>query len=551
VACAQNETITGFGAFAPRAHIRTEAATSGELTYSVALTLGRRRHTEGVRRTEMKPRDVRVLVSGLALVGILTGGAAVLGEVLGTAFTYQGRLTDANSPASGDYDFEFTLYDANTGGSVAGGPLSEPTVSVKNGVFSVDLDFGSAVFTGEDRWLEIAVRASGDANAPTVLSPHQRVTPAPYALALPGLWIEPGPDANIPSLIGGYRGNIGDPNFVGQTIGGGWLNVASGEYATVGGGRWNDATEDDATVGGGYSNIAAGNRATIGGGERNEASGSHATVAGGFHNTASGTRDTVGGGYYNEATGFSSTIGGGYSNAATYWYATVGGGSSNDAVGMYATIPGGYWNEAQGDYSFAVGRRARITDPNHDGAFLFADSSNVHFYSVAANEFAARCTGGARFVSAIDGSGNPTAGVQLASGGGSWSTISDRNAKDNYEAVDGRAVLDKLANVPVATWNYKSQDATIRHIGPVAQDFHAAFAVGEDDRHITTVDADGVALAAIKGLHELVKEKDAEIAAQKGEIAALKERNANLEARFAAMEAIVAELGKTRKGGAR
>ena len=65
-------------------------------------------------------------------------------------------------------------------------------------------------------------------------------------------------------------------------------------------------------------------------------------------------------------------------------------------------------------------------------------------------------------------------------------------------------MLDKVAELPVSTWSYKAQGPDIRHIGPMAQDFTAAFGVGEDDRHITSVDADGVALAAIKGLDQRV-----------------------------------------------
>jgi hypothetical protein len=73
--------------------------------------------------------------------------------------------------------------------------------------------------------------------------------------------------------------------------------------------------------------------------------------------------------------------------------------------------------------------------------------------------------------------------------------------KDNVTQVDSSAVLDAIASLPISTWNYKAQDASIRHIGPMAQDFSAAFGVGEDDTHITTVDADGVALAGIQALY--------------------------------------------------
>ena len=61
----------------------------------------------------------------------------------------------------------------------------------------------------------------------------------------------------------------------------------------------------------------------------------------------------------------------------------------------------------------------------------------------------------------------------------------------------------------IATWNWKSQDASIRHMGPMAQDFHAAFGLGETDKGISTMDADGVALAAaaIQGMHQELMER--------------------------------------------
>jgi hypothetical protein len=87
---------------------------------------------------------------------------------------------------------------------------------------------------------------------------------------------------------------------------------------------------------------------------------------------------------------------------------------------------------------------------------------------------------------------------------------SDRNAKENFTDIRPRDVLEKVAALPITSWNYK-QDTSSRHLGPMAQDFYAAFGIGPDDRHITTVDADGVALAAIQGLNQKVEEKDAKI----------------------------------------
>jgi hypothetical protein len=141
-----------------------------------------------------------------------------------------------------------------------------------------------------------------------------------------------------------------------------------------------------------------------------------------------------------------------------------------------------------------------------------------------------------RFVSAIDGSGNPTAGVTLAAGGGSWSSISDVNVKANFTSVDGQDVLASLAEVPITTWNYKAQDASIRHMGPMAQDFYTAFGLGESDTAITTVDVDGVALAAVQGLYELSQEQAGRIQSLEEENASLRQRLDNLEARMSALE---------------
>jgi len=93
----------------------------------------------------------------------------------------------------------------------------------------------------------------------------------------------------------------------------------------------------------------------------------------------------------------------------------------------------------------------------------------------------------------------PTAGVTLASGGGSWGSLSDRASKTGVAPVSGREVLDQLAALPVSTRSYEAQGSDIRHIGPMAQDFARAFGVGEDDRHITSIDADGVAPRLSRG----------------------------------------------------
>ncbi|MBI5384885.1 MAG: tail fiber domain-containing protein [Verrucomicrobia bacterium] len=111
----------------------------------------------------------------LALAGTL--GAAPLG----TAFTYQGRLNEGGAPANGTYDLRLTIYDLAAGGTVVSRVLTNAATGVTNGLFTATLDFGAGVFTGEARWLEVAVRTSGGGGF-VPLSPRQPLTPAPHAL---------------------------------------------------------------------------------------------------------------------------------------------------------------------------------------------------------------------------------------------------------------------------------------------------------------------------------------------------------------------------------
>ena len=87
---------------------------------------------------------------------------------------------------------------------------------------------------------------------------------------------------------------------------------------------------------------------------------------------------------------------------------------------------------------------------------------------------------------------------------GTLVSTSDRSLKQDFSEVNSRSVLEKVAQLPIQTWAYKNDPGT-KHLGPMAQDFYAAFGVAPDDKHITTVDESGVALAAIQGLNEKVE----------------------------------------------
>jgi hypothetical protein len=126
-------------------------------------------------------------------------GLAAQAQAVGTAFTYQGRLTDGGNPANGEYDFRFRLYDAATSGVQVGSTVFQVNTSVTNGLFTVELDFGSGIFTGEALYLAIAVRPGDSTGAYTALLPRQLLAPTPYALSLrPGAQViseESGGDA--------------------------------------------------------------------------------------------------------------------------------------------------------------------------------------------------------------------------------------------------------------------------------------------------------------------------------------------------------------------
>lgn len=383
------------------------------------------------------------------------------------------------------------------------------------------------------------------------------------------------PNATSPNVIGGFAGNSETAGVKGATIGGGgeggFDNLVTDDYGTIGGGRGNRAGDaagtfndrDYATVGGGDRNTASGLHSTIGGGFLNTAGGQDSAVGGGNDNTAGGFVSTVGGGSTNDAAGHSSTVGGGTFNTAGALNSTVSGGESNKASGSFSAIPGGFANEAGGDHSFAGGRRAKARNDDSmspyysgdfngdEGTFLWADSTNADFVSTGPNQFLVRASGGMYFGtnSTVDIPAgrfiNTSTDAHLTTGG-MWTNSSDRNAKENFRPIDPASVLRKAVSIPISRWNYRSESDRIEHIGPMAQDFHAAFGTGDSDKTIGTVDADGVALASIQGLHKLVEqanqrisEKDCEIEELKALVEEKSRSVDGLEDRIARLEALV------------
>ena len=265
--------------------------------------------------------------------------------------------------------------------------------------------------------------------------------------------------SGAPNVIGGSALNYVAPGILGATIAGG------------------GATDYAGTA---YSNRVLGDFSAIGGGRQN-------TIQLNTYDS------TIGGGVFNMIQ----------SNSPT---STIGGGGNNliQTNAPYATIPGGRLNSAT-NYAFAAGNQAKA---NHTGAFVWGDSFAGDVVSSAANQFTVRASGGCRIFS----NSAQSAGVSLAAGGTAWAVISDRNVKKNFASVNSLQILEKLAALPITQWHYQWEDQTVTpHIGPMAQDFKAAFFPGRDDKSITTLEADGVAFAAIQGLNRKLEQKQTEI----------------------------------------
>jgi hypothetical protein len=315
-------------------------------------------------------------------------------------------------------------------------------------------------------------------------------------------------------------------------------NVAStamGQHSTASGitstalGYYCTASGDQSIAAGGNC-VAAGTGSTAMGG---------AAAANGPYSTAFGFFTTAGGNY-SFAEGNYSVAGGMYSVAmgdgchADSTYSICMRGSSR--AGGVGSVALGWSATALADYSVAIGKSTYSAgtgayaigsnvSANDDGSFVLGDYTNgVPLLSGGIkHSFGARFAGGYRLYS----DSTTSVGVVVFAGGGSWNSISDRRKKENFTAIDGEDILDKVGAMPVTQWNYKSQPTTQHHIGPMAQDFYAAFHLdGTSDTTINTLDIDGINMAAIQAL----KKRTDELRTAVDEISAMKKEMAELKA---------------------
>jgi len=192
---------------------------------------------------------------------------------------------------------------------------------------------------------------------------------------------------------------------------------------------------------------------------------------------------------------------------------------------------------ADGEASVVLG--ANASSNTVEGAFVFGDrSTEAVVNAIGPSSFTVRAAGGTAFYS----NAGLSAGVSLAPGGGAWASISDVNRKHEFVDVDGELVLERIAGMPIREWSYRAQDPSIRHLGPNAQDFHAAFGLGENDVSITTSDISGINMLAIQALQartaDLGELRD-ELRAARSELAVLRaqaDRVGQLESQLAVIQ---------------
>lgn len=382
---------------------------------------------------------------------------------------------------------------------------------------------------------------------------------------------------------GDAAGSVDDARYA--SIGGGQNNTASGPHSHIGGGERNTALLRHTAVGGGINNSAGGLAAAVGGGENNTAAGDFTSVSGGIENVASAYGASVIGGGSNSASGFMSSVGGGLLNCA--------GGTTSVALGYRAKVRRGANSGAGGAACEGVALSPSAT--GDQGSLVWADSQDADFVSTGPNQVLLRAAGGVGIntsdipnpvdlvVAARSGAsgGDPDADFHLRSRsgrvaaiyvsdanggmtfttqssrfalgaaidntrflntsangahlttGGTWTNGSSRAFKEAFQSIDAGAVLAGVLDLDISRWRYIGSDEGF-HIGPMAEDFHALFNTGSAATHIATVDADGVALAAIQGLHAKLE----------AENSALRERLSTLDRELAALrEALLNSTG--------
>jgi hypothetical protein len=315
------------------------------------------------------------------------------------------------------------------------------------------------------------------------------------------------------------------------TVGGGGNNVAA-SYAVVGGGDGNTANGSRSAIAGGGNNIAGGTYGSVAGGSQNNAGGDNASVGGGLVNSAGGENSTVGGGNRNKANVVGATVAGGNFNTAGGSYSVVAGGQLGNAMGAFSTVPGGNNNTAGGTYSLAAGQQAQA---NHDGAFVWNDSTNAAFASTANDQFLVHANGG------VGINTNAPAGFALNVNGTasvtSLTQTSDVRFKTNIASFPG--ALNTVLGLRGVTFDWDRAGWPARNfptgpqVGFIAQEVETVLPelVHTDSNGYKSVAYANIVPVLVEAMKTLKQDNDA-----------TKRENADLKARLDALEQAVQQM---------
>ncbi|HWD19907.1 MAG TPA: tail fiber domain-containing protein [Verrucomicrobiae bacterium] len=505
---------------------------------------------------------------GLALILIAAGFWPARSHAQTSQYmSYQGYLTDGNGNALGStntgpkaYDVVFRIWDAPTGGNEVFSELQ--TVTVDNGYFSVLLGQGTAysleptlhvplanVFTNVgvlSRYVELTVLGIGVNNFITIL-PRLQLVAAPYAFQAAnavnslnavyitgtnaigatnfstnvGVWTASG--TNIYRTGGNIGINTSSPAYpldFGSSLGE-KISLYSGGVSHYGFGiqpsLFQMYSQSDMAFGTGSSSsfseamrIKSGGAVGIGTSNPGSTLDVNGNIqidsAGGGHlifNNANAVLDwNVNGTLFFRSDNVQGNINS-YNNVMTL--------SGNGSLAI---------NGASSGYVFTD----RTVGYGETWVWYAQNGNAGLFNSVGSKNYLTITSGGNCGI----GNLNPTQLLTVGSGGAycngtTWVNGSDVKSKHDIRPVNPQQILEQVSALPISKWEYNAENQGVDHVGPMAQDFHAAFGLnGADDKHISTVDEGGIALAAIQGLHQEVQEKNAELKALQTQVQELK-----------------------------
>ncbi len=467
-----------------------------------------------------------LITSVLLLIGNGATAQILGGDIL---WDYQGNLEENGIlAADGPYTMEFRIYDVELGGTALW--TESQIVQVADGRFNVHLgsiiDFPDWYITGIPRWIEI------DVNGETLM-PRTRLTSVPSAYAAgrvsgdirttPGnlyVYYPPSSDS-VSGII--QSADAAGAHFTASTYGAGSvvLDADSGRAIVSVGLPDLEPLQShlEATTSGAALIIIYDERDLVGFRGTQLASTQsiyHRIPAGDSTSGITATADANGARLMVSDYDLGGADGITLSTGSTGSLISVSGVGSGGTAGLALRndrIRLGELSTAVPN-SVALGNRAKA---NHAGSFVLADMSAMDLVTTTPDQFLVRASGGTTIYS----NNIQTTGVSLPANGGQWEMVSDSALKSNIRPIDGGQLLDRLADVPISRWNYEGQSDEVEHIGPMAQDFYAAFGLGGDETKISSLDPAGVALAAIKELTkrtERIAELEADLAKQQQQI---------------------------------